>query len=262
MPLRYKPIGAQIKALRRARQRGDTQEALAIEVGMSVRTLRKIENDNHLTAEPQLRLLATALGVPFSDIVYAQQGPRLVDVKGLDSRADRLNAGEESSNISSAPLTEEIPRFSEVLINRIESARELYELARTAYVVISQFMIEMDVEVSGYVQEVLAILKRVSDGERDLGDGFRHDRFDDRDFPELDRMKRLKEMLILLKGNDVLVYADTNDRRYPDGETPWLPGLSFETQLIIAFSPPGEDDDYVTVTVDNGRSIPAGLSLF
>ncbi len=229
---------------------------------MSVRTLRKIENDNHLTAEPQLRLLATALGVPFSDIVFAQQGPRLVDVKGLDSRADRPNAGKESSSISSAPLTPEIPRFSEVLINRIESAKELYELARHTHVIVSQFMIEMDVEVSGYVKEVLAILKRVSDGEHDLGDGFRRDRFDDGDFPELGRMKRLKEMLILLKGNDVLVYADCNERMYPDGETPWLPGLPYETQLIIAFSSPGEDDHYVTVTVDNGRSVPAGLSLF
>ena len=102
---------------------------------------------------------------------------------------------------------------------------------------------------------------RAAAGAHDLGEGFEPDHFDGLDFPELGRLRRLKELLVLLKGNDVLVHADTNFRSYPEGEERRIPGVSFETQLIIAFAPPDDSDD-VCVTVDNGRSIPAGTVPF
>ena len=239
------PNGARIKALRKARETGDTQKELAHQAGLGVRTLRLIENENHPMDVRRLRRLAAALGVPHELIVFAEHGPRLVDAKGP------VYAPKEKADTH--PVTfPEIPRFSEVVLRRVDGVKELQEIAGMAEVIVSHFMAEMDIEVNGYVEEMLVLLKRMSI----FDDGREPDRFDGLDFPELGRLRRLRELLILLKGNDVLVHVDINYRSYLEGEERPIPDLPFQSQLIIACAPPG-DGDCVSVTVDHSRSVPA-----
>ena len=64
----------------------------------------------------------------------------------------------------------------------------------------------------------------------------------------------MSKILVLLKGNDIRVAIDTHNKYYQDGETPWLEGEKWFTQLLIAFAPPGEYvEDTVEVPVDHGK---------
>jgi hypothetical protein len=82
------------------------------------------------------------------------------------------------------------------------------------------------------------------------------DCYDDLEFPEVNRQKRISELLVLLKGNDIRVVAYTPLKHYQDWETPWLEGQTYYTQLLIGFAPPDEyGEETVEVPVDHGRDL-------
>jgi hypothetical protein len=73
--------------------------------------------------------------------------------------------------------------------------------------------------------------------------------------------RRLRELVVLLKGNDVWVYADTHMKYLPESFEEDPNGQrQIHAQLVIAFGPPGEyGEESVEVDVDNGqpRVLPA-----
>src|SRR5205823_6349655 len=78
------PNGAVIKQLREQLERLSLQKEMANEIGVSVRMLRMIENQNAPISVITLDRLAKALGVHRERIVFALDSPKLVSTKTSD----------------------------------------------------------------------------------------------------------------------------------------------------------------------------------
>jgi hypothetical protein len=77
----------------------------------------------------------------------------------------------------------------------------------------------------------------------------------------LDTIGRLRDLIVLLKGNDVALYADSHWKFLPERwEEPEIRDpLNMEDQLILAVGPPPEwGETSIEVEVDNGqpRTLP------
>jgi len=107
------------------------------------------------------------------------------------------------------------------------------------------------------VEECLGLLKAVSQRQWSCGKPVAQDAYDDTDFPEISRRKRLTELFVLLKGHDIRVVASREMYRYPPGEMPWLEDQRDCWHLVIAFAPPlGEwEEERVSVPFDGGSEI-------
>jgi hypothetical protein len=105
------------------------------------------------------------------------------------------------------------------------------------------------------IEECLEILKVISDQAWFRGRPVASDAHDDADFPEVSRCRRLAELLVLLKGHDIRILAESKIYHYPLGSKPWLEGWDFHEHLLVAFAPPrGEyEEEWVTVPFDRGR---------
>jgi hypothetical protein len=89
------------------------------------------------------------------------------------------------------------------------------------------------------------------------------DSYDELEFPDISRRKRIAEVLVLLKGNDIRIVIDGHFKYYQDWETPWLPGMSFYTQLLIGFAPPAMyGEEGVEVPIDHGKDLKIPSKLF
>ena len=83
------------------------------------------------------------------------------------------------------------------------------------------------------------------------------DAYDNFDFPEISRRRRLGELFVLLKGHDIRIVASREMYRFPPAETPWLEGCRDCWHMVIAFVPlRGEwGHDSVSVPFDGGCDI-------
>ena len=143
----------------------------------------------------------------------------------------RADGGPTALAPTARPTEGTIPRFWTIYLAPVEESR-LLELVRDCQSVISHFRAPATDSVYGYAEEVVSILraglfKAPSDGV------------------DATALRRLHELLVLLKGNGVFAYADTNIKRPP-------PPDPMEIQLIVAFAAPAE---HVEVEVDNGQPV-------
>lgn len=74
-------------------------------------------------------------------------------------------------------------------------------------------------------------------------------------------LRRIRKLIVLLKGNDLGVYSESNYKHLPERwEEPDPPDpFMVEAQLILVFGPPPEyGEDTIEVPVDNGqpRTLP------
>jgi len=254
MPRRLIPNGMKIKAIRAERETGFKQSDVAERARLSIRTLRRIENENSPTMEPDLRRLANTLGVPLDEIVFSFDRPRIV---GASTIPDTPVGGGTEEVVEESERWILMPRYDTAYVRPLSGgAPELVRLAESAQEIAPHILVDADPERFALIDELLNILMRLSSERWSSNARAESDQYDDLPFPQVGRLKRLSELLVLLKGNDILVCAETHNRYVPDGELPRVGNVDWYFQLLVAFIPPDEYGDHrAEIPVDHGRDI-------
>lgn len=239
---RYNPNGKYIKELRERRESRATQKELAHEARISERHLRQVENKNAAISLDVLQRIAKALGAPWEALVFASDQPRLVP--GADT---------DKSHLQSAPQEKKkptiMPRFDTGVADVVRDEEDLFKGARGSHVLISHVFTNLTAETQSYAEEILDLLEPLT-GRK----GSPHATIRGRE--ELQIRGRLRDLLVLLKGNDVWVYMTDHFRNLPESDV--VPEkrdtVDFEFQLILAFGPPGEyGEESLKVPIDHGQ---------
>lgn len=237
---RYKTKGRHIRELREGREHRATQKEFAYEVQISERHLRQIETRNAAVSLDVVKRMACALGVQWQAIVFAADGPSLV--LGSDARPPEPTTSEELE-----PVT--MPRFETFSATVVRDEADLIESVIRRDVVVSHILTKLTAETNGYADELLALLESLA-GER--RDSFRSGAGRD----ELRIRARLRELLVLLKGNDVWVYATDHIKYLPESHEvqPKRDASTIQMQTVVAFGPPGDyGEETLCVPVDHGQ---------
>lgn len=238
---RFKPNGQHIKDLRENRERNSTQKEFAHEVRISERQLRQIENENREIPSDLLDRIAKALSVPRNAIVFSLDSPRLVSVSG-DANSEKC----EPHNASAATT---VPRFDTAIASVARDESTLLSDAKNSAILVSHILTRLNSDTEAYTEEMLNLLRAVTWEKRDMLVPLEGQE-------ELGLRRRLRELLVLLKGNDVWVYATTHIKSLPESYVVVEDRRSrdIQMQLVIAFGPPGEyGEDTIHVPVDHGQ---------
>lgn len=236
----YRVNGNQVKRLRELLTSESTQKEFAFAVGVSERQLRNIENNNTIIKRDVLDRLARRLNVKPNDIAYAVDGPRLVQAAGSHPSAVScpLPAGDYLQ-----------PRYDTEFASATMDADKLYERASSSHTVVCTIETKLTAELSGYANEIMDLLGGLSWSQRSVLVEIPKD-------IEQGIKRRVRELLVLLKGNDVWVYETGVIRYVPECDELPLPGAdsTMEMQTILAFGPPGEyGETSLKVPVDYGQ---------
>jgi transcriptional regulator with XRE-family HTH domain len=255
MAMMLVPNGDRIRNLRSSRETEYRQKTIAAKAGISERQLRRIENENKMTKAEDLRRLAAALDTTLDDIAFAPAArPRL--------------AAENGQAVALSPKTEEplefieIPRHGTTSLRPAGGVQDLCDEARRAQEIVPHILVEPDPERFTLIEELLSLLKGfMLRSWHSLGP-VDPDSYDGLEFPDISRQKRIGELLVLLKGNDIRVVIEGHFKYYEDWETPWLPGESFYTRLLVGFAPPAlYGEERVEVPIDHGRDLKLPTKL-
>ena len=119
MPRKFIINGPKIRQLREDRERGATQKEFAYEIGVSERTLRKFEKENHQVDRPTLDKIAKAFGIHRDEVIFSPRGPRLISEATASVSAKKKPPGP-----SDAPII--IPRFDTIYVRVVITARERF----------------------------------------------------------------------------------------------------------------------------------------
>lgn len=234
--------GKMIKRLRDSRDREATQKQFAYEIGVSERRLRAIENKDAPVSADVAERIARALG---TDLQHLTQS--------CNSGSPLPVAASVATVVSTTPEQASqkrvIPRFDEDYAYAISDEAFLFEKIRPCRNLVSHIFLSLTAETSGYVEELLSILHSLTWEARDLLtpiDGLE----------EITIRRRMRELLVLLKGNDVWLYFCDNFRSLPESfeVPPESARCDFEFQAVVAFGPPGEyGETSIKVQVDRGQ---------
>jgi transcriptional regulator with XRE-family HTH domain len=227
--LKLEVDGAEVKRLRASRERSATQKEFAHEVGISERRLREIENAKSLIAVDVVDRLARALSVPRTQLC--------------------ASAPPDSAMLSKPPEKDRFfPRFDTGIAEMVEDEAALMDAASRTQVVLLQIKVRLNEETQSYITELYELASSLSWKGSNRAvlqtDG------------ELPIRRRLRELLVLLKGNDVWVYKTDNIKMLPERhEIPAEPDpFNGEIQLILAAGPPGEyGETSIHVDIDAGQ---------
>ena len=235
MPM-FTPNGDAIRL--RRKQRGHRMKCFAHDIGVSERTLRDIERLNKPIDDALAARIAAVLKIGREEVVFAPDGPRLVVTAPVPPAAPvHVSRGKQL-----------VPRFDKDSARDVGSGEALYELACHADLVIAEARIPMDSEISGYVAELVGLIEAASWMHRERFSKLEAD-------AEASLRKRMRHLLVQLRGNDIWTYALHHTKHLPVGEeAPETFSTDVEWQAIIVFGPPGEyGENTVEVNVDNGH---------
>jgi transcriptional regulator with XRE-family HTH domain len=231
--------GAKVKRLRQDRLRGSTQKELAHEIRISERKLRAVENSNAAIPADVAERLARALNMALAEFLLAAEivQPEPPPVPAVPCPL--------------VPPREIIPRHDTTIASVVRDEAALFKMAHGYQVIVSHFLTPLTAETSACAEELLTILRSLTWPHRsplEPMDGIE----------ELAVRRRIRELLVLLKGNDVWVYADTNFKTLPESfdVQPKSSPRQYEMQVIVAFGPPGEyGETSLEVPIDHGQPI-------
>lgn len=238
---KFTPVGEKIKTLREQLEKGSTQKELSHKVGISERMLRKIENTNAPIPTTILDALSRELAVHRRELVFALGAPQLVTDTAappksidavLDWNKDRL-----------------VPRFDEDLAKVTMDEGDLLSEANHSHDVEGVIQTALNSETETYTAELLEILMGLSWNKRSSLNKVSA-------IEEIEIRKRIRQLLVLLKGNDVWVYETKIFRPLPESDTlqPDDAPSSMHSRLYVVFGPPGEyGEETVHVKVDHGQ---------
>lgn len=231
------PNGKAIKALRLDLEKGSTQKEFAHEVRVSERKLRQIENEDATITIDVLERIAKAVNVHREQIVVGSSTSKTSGIS--DALVYALDDVDQDKLI---------PRFDEGLASVVSDEHELFTEATRCEDVSFQIMTSLTAETTAYAEELSDLLTSLTRSCRNI---FRENAED-----ELQARKRIRQLLVLLKGNDVWVYITSTLRRLPESFSPMpegeYPEMNF--RLVAAFGPPGEyGETSIHVAIDHGQ---------
>src|SRR3546814_1276920 len=122
-------------------------------------------------------------------------------------------------------------------------------LSSHAHDVVCSIDIPLSDETAGYAEDLFEILRSLTWEVRDC-------RFDIPATEEISIRRRIKMLLVLLKGNDVWVYQTSFVRRLPERHEPLPEGEypDLRSRLVVALGPPGEYGEVsIKVPIDHGQ---------
>lgn len=232
--------GKKIKELRDGRDRAATQKEFAHEIRVSERRLRAIENGNALVTADVADRIASALKQPLQVLLVRDAGPP------PPPAATSQNAIEVVKPVRDQLL----PRFDETIAHFVGDEAGLVELVKGNWVLVSHVLTSLNAETSAYAEELISILRSLTWDPR-VEERHRLDGAE-----EIAVRRRIRELLVLLKGSDVWVYGDSNMKALPESYDvrPVGDRCDYEFQAIIAFGPPGEyGETSIRVPIDRGQ---------
>lgn len=235
---RYRANGTRIKELRNARERAATQKELAHEVRISERRMRLIENKDAELKVDELERLGKALGVPWQSLVFAVDRPQLIS-------EGSARAQPEQEMKSELPWIV-IPRFETTFAAAVMDAEKLLSTV-SCHSMVFHLLTSLTAETEVYVDKMIATLRGAHEVSRET--------LAPLDSREEIRLRReLRELLILLKGNDLWVYVTSEFKHLPESyEVQPRDKVETRYQSIIAFGPAGEyGENTIEVPVDHG----------
>lgn len=235
------PDGVRIKGLRIDSERASTQKELAHEVRVSERTLRAIENKDAAIGVDVLDRLAKWFGVHRAQLVKSNGssaepgpscGPEVLRGMLADLATDRI-----------------VPRHDYDLAYATTDEGVLFREASRSHDVVCSIDMPLTDETAGYAQELFEILRSLTWEVRDC-------RFDIPATEEISIRRRIKMLLVLLKGNDIWTYQTSFFRRLPERYEP-LPAdehTELRSRLVVALGRPGEyGEESIRVPIDHGQ---------
>jgi DNA-binding XRE family transcriptional regulator len=233
------PNGAVVKALREQLENLSTQKEMANEIGVSVRKLRMIENENAPIAVLTAERLAKVLQVHRERIITpevapvgaAEAGRRAISVVWINDE-DRL-----------------IPRHDYDIANATCDEGQLYSEAARSNDLACVIETKLEDETGAYAQELFDILEGLTWSKRRILE----------DIPpatEIALRRRLRQLIVLLKGNDVWLYQTSVLRRLPERYTVAEEGepCTYQNRYVVTLGPPGEyGETTMRVPIDHGQ---------
>lgn len=230
--------GEAIKTFRMQRASGSLQKEMAFALGLSIRTLRSIENANKPVTLVELDNIASYLDVRREEIAFAIDGPKLVFPS--PALLDKIMEDWSKERF--------VPRYDKGLAYVTMDQAKLVAEARTSHDVRMHLLTTLTPETDGYVMELAELLtaQTWNAGMRwQIG------------APDVESVEqRVRELLVLLRGNDVWTYIDNHFRTLPECDEiqPDDEASRLESRLVIGFGPPGEyGEDSIEVPIDHGR---------
>lgn len=228
--------GRKIKELRASREYGSTQKEFSHEIRISERKLRAVENDLDAVSTQVADRIAGVLKKPLQALLLVPPEPPVPSTQ-------------EQTAAPRTPRREILPRFDETIASVVGNEAQMFDLAKGNRVVVSHVMTALTGETSAYAEELLAILKTLTWNSRGFDNPIEG-------AEEIAIRRRIRELLVLLKGNDVWIYGDTHIKTLPESFEVQPPGgrADYEMQAIIAFGPPGEYGEVsIRVPIDRGQ---------
>jgi transcriptional regulator with XRE-family HTH domain len=238
---RVVPDGGRIKGLRINSEHASTQKELAHEVRVSERTLRAIENKDAAIGVDVLDRLAKWFGVHREQLVKPSGSSTVPGPKrGSDLFQDVLD------DLAADRI---VPRHDYDLAYATTDEGVLFKEASRSHDVACSIDMPLTDETAGYAQELFEILGSLTWGMRDC-------RIDIPPTEEIVIRRRIKMLLVLLKGNDIWTYQTSFFRRLPERFEP-LPAGEYpdlSSRMVVALGPPGEyGEESIRVPIDHGQ---------
>ena len=240
------PNGHLIKELRSNLEKNSTQKELSYAICISERKLRQIENENAPISVKTLDRLAKELGVRREQISMSQPVTNI------------LPASEH--NIFEAVLNDFrkeklVPRFDYDLATVTMDEGRLIKSANQSNDFVCEIMVPLTDMTAQYAEDLIAALTSLTWSERSILDTITSTE-------EIILRRRVKQLMVLLRGNDIWIYHTTLFRRLPERHTlpPENEPSELSSRFIVALAAPGEyGETSIEVQVDHGQPfiIPA-----
>ncbi len=125
----------------------------------------------------------------------------------------------------------------------------MFATARDSHTVLSHVLTKLTPETEAYAEEMLDLLESLCWENRDPLTPVTGRE-------EIRLRGRLRELLVLLKGNDVWVYMTSHFKYLPESDLVQEKQdfSKVQSQTIVAFGPPGEyGEDTIKVPIDHGQ---------
>jgi DNA-binding XRE family transcriptional regulator len=233
------PNGVVVKALREQLERLSTQKEMANEIGVSVRKLRMIENENAPIAVSTADRLAKVLQVHRERIVMTASAS--VALLEVDAPAISAAWTEDEDRL--------IPRHDYDIASATSDEGHLYSEAARSHDLACVIETKLDEETGAYAEELFDILGGLTWSQRNILE----------DIPpvtEIALRRRIRQLIVLLKGNDVWIYQTSVLRRLPERYTiaPEGEPCTYQNRYVVALGPPGEYGEItIRVPIDPGQ---------
>ena len=232
------PNGAAIKQLRQQLERLSTQKEFANAIAVSERMLRKIENENPPISVVLLDRIAKLFSV-HRDILAATPLPP--QAAGSDPDADLATLLDDKDQL--------IPRHDWDYAQATSDEGKLYDEAASSHDLACVIEIPLTDETGSYAQELVDLLTGLTWSQRDIL----------LDIPPSDQIairRRIRQLMVMLRGNDIWVYQTKFYRRLPERYDlpPEGEPATLHSRFVIGLGAPGEyGETSMRVPIDHGQ---------